>query len=292
MIRKRTILAVVGAAALSVPLFFGATATAETTQTDLNPCKVEGWFVNPDEADREPTRTYDGFVFESTDLIHHNAPAGLTTADLESGDFNASPAPDQSSFFSVEVSGDDGGYATLRYNRSSHEWDMVTGGVLYSNADPDKLVEMVTPNKSKKVVRFGVGYTKNPAGTVKTTVTSISFQGKVYTLKCEKPTEPTKSPTATPTGSPTKSPTSSPTATPTGSPTKSPTATPSSTGTTSPTPSKTTNSPIVTPVDPTGNDEELPVTGASVGMLVAGAIGVTALGTLLVIAGRRRKRTS
>ncbi len=221
---------VAGTAVLGFALIGPVTAHAET-EVDPNPCKIDGWFVNPDEADREPTRTYGGFVFESTDLIHHNAPAGLTTADLDSGDFTATPTPDQPSFFSVEVvNADNSGYATLRYNRMSHQWDMVTGGQLYSNADPDKLVEMTTPPKSKNVVRFGVGYTKNPAGTVKTTVSVVSFQGKEYKLGCVKPTT---TPTATSTGTPTGNPTGTPTGTP-GATTGTPTATPSGTATGTP----------------------------------------------------------
>ncbi len=311
MIRKRNILAVVGAAALSVPLFFGATATAETVQTDPNPCKVEGWFVNDDEKEREPTRTYDGFVFEGSDLIHRAT--NLPLRFLKPGSFTATPAPDQPSFFSVEVRDlTTDAYGTLRWDKVKAVWNITispatkpehnpnTTAGFFENADPVALLDGKVSKWGKftgatKVVSFGVGYTASPVGQVKTTVTEVRFIGKVYGLGCVKPTAsptatPTKSPTTSPT--PTKSPTSSPTATPTGSPTKSPTATPSSTGTASPTPSKTTNSPIVTPVDPTGDDEELPVTGASVGMLIAGAVGVTALGTLLVIAGRRRKRTS
>jgi hypothetical protein len=253
---------------------------------DTDPCKIgSAWFVNPDEADREPTRTYDGFVFEDTDLIHHNAPEGLTTKGLSNGAFNASPNPDQASFFSVEVSGDDGGYATLRWNPTNVEWEMTTGGQFYRHADPDALVDMPPVKRSHKVVRFGVGYTKNPPGTVKTTVSSVSFQGKVYEFKCLPPvtTSPSASASQTPSSTPSSSISSSPTASSTATSTASPTSTASAT---------TSSLPSLSPApipSVAGSDEELPVTGASLSTLIGGALLVLVVGVAAVGLARRRK---
>jgi hypothetical protein len=259
---------------------------------DPNPCGVAGWYVNPDEADREPTRTYDGFVFESADLIHHAAPAGLTTATLSPGHFlvaAGSSLPDQPSFFSVEVSGDDGGYATLRYNRITLKWDMVTGGQFYSNADPSALVDMPPVKRSHKVVSFGVGYTANPPGTVKTTVKSVSFQGKAYSFACPKPS-PTQSPTASPTPSTSTSPTAS--ASPSVS-SVSPSATSTSVSPSATASATTSPSTSLIPVpSDAGTDGELPTTGASLGGLLAVGLGVLLFGGLITWWFRRGRTGS
>jgi len=263
------------------------------TAADPDPCGLTGWFVNPDEADRAPDRTYAGLVFEPADLIHHEAPAGLTTATLNSGDYTASPAPDQPSFFSVEVSGTDGGYATLRYNRLTHLWNMVTGGQFYEHADPDELVDMPPVKRSHTVVRFGVGYTKNPPGTVKTTVTAVSFQGKAYTFSCTPPTQsPSATPSATATGTPSaSSATTSPgsSSTPTGSAT--PSATRSATATPTATRSATRSAlPDIAGFETPEQDDGLPVTGASLSFIIAGAAGLLVAGGALLWWTRRRTR--
>jgi hypothetical protein len=247
-------LVVGGALALSTP----AQATTPSA------CVGAEWFVNPDEGDRIPDRTENGFVFDGTDLIHHNAPAGLTTDTLQNGAYNASPKPDQDSFFSVEVSGTDGGYATLRWNPLNHEWEMTTGGQFYKNSDPSKLVDMPPAKRSKNVVRFGVGYTKNPVGTVKTTVSSVSFMGHVYDLTC-KP-KPTATPTTTVSPTPTKTTTVRPTAT------------------------RTTTSAAPVPVNPSGAAPSLPVTGVSLPVIVAAGGVFLVGGVVAIVATRRRTR--
>lgn len=281
---RRLLLAAASLALAGLVLIVGANASAVVDST--NPCNVEGWFVNPDEADREPERMVAGFVFENTDLIHHNAPAGLTTATLSNGDFHATPLPDQDSFFSVEVSGDDGGYATLRWNVKSKLWEMTTGGQFYTNSNPDLLVDMPPVKRSHKVVRFGVGYTKTPPGTVKTVVRSVAFQGTAYKLHCEvKPSPSTSSP------SPSTSTSTSSSPSPSGS--ISATATPSSSvsATTSSSPSSTTEAP--TPLPSQSNAAgggDLPVTGTSLGGIIAGGVLVLGLGIGTVLAARRRRR--
>lgn len=193
------------AGALALPGAAQATETGPSFATCQN---LSGWFVNADETDRKPTATAAGLEFSGDDLIHHNV-SGVTTDTLNQGTFSAAPAPDQPSFFSVEVVNTDlSGYATLRWNTTTSKWNMVTGGNFYENANATALVQMTSPAKSKTVVRFGVGYTKNPPGTVTTTVKSVTFNGNTYDLTCApKPTPTTASPT------PSKTATPSPTAT-------------------------------------------------------------------------------
>ncbi len=266
--------------------------------TDTNPCDLAGWYANPDEAHRLPDFTFGGLVFEDSDLIHHAAPEGLTTKALVNGGFSASPNPDQPSFFSVEVFGDDGKYGTLRWDRFKLIWTLTAEQVTYENTDPDKLVDMPPAKRSHKVQTFGVGYTASPANGIKTTVKSVSFQGKAYQLSCPKPTT---SPTATPTTTPssTGSPSTSTSVTPstTGSPSSTPsstrTASPSTSASSSATPSKssTTTAPAPIPADGNpGDPSALPTTGASLGGLLLLGLGILLGGSLLTWWFRKRKR--
>ena len=177
----KTIAALFG---LIATLFLAAPAAATPAGPTFETCtNLKGWYVNPDETDRKPTPTVGGLEFAGDDLIHHAA--GGTVADLAKGTFVASPAPDQPSFFSVEVRNADGtGYATLRWDTTRNKWVMVTGGQVYENASPAGLVAMTTPAKSSTLMSFGVGYTKNPPGTVTTVVKSVTFAGKTYDLTC------------------------------------------------------------------------------------------------------------
>ena len=239
-----------------------AAATTTTPAAAAASCTTPAWFVNPDETDREPARTEAGLVFTGDDLIHHDAPAGLTVDDLSPGTFAALPAPNQPSFFSVEVAGTGtpSGYATLRWDPAAAKWGMVTGGQFYEHADPAELVKMTDPDKATTVVRFGVGYTKNPPGIVATTVTAVTFAGKTYDLTCKPDPEPTATPSGTPSGSP--------------SATSKPSASSSST-------------PAVPVAGPT-----LPVTGPSMGALVGVGAGVLVIGACLVVAATRRRRAT
>jgi hypothetical protein len=239
---------------------------------------LNGWYVNPDEADRKPTPGEKGLVFSGDDLIHHAIT--LSTDTLTSGAYTASPAPDQPSFFSVEVRDSDGsGYATLRWNASSHLWDMTTGGQTYSNANPTALV--LSKGKSKNVFSFGVGYTKNPPGTVTTTVASVSFNGQVWKLDCPRfiPSKPVDD--TVPPGHPVPS-TSATVTTP-------PTVTPSeSTG--SPEPDESSSDdPIVAGAG--GSEPTLPVTGPRMALAIAGGAVLIGTGVLVLAVTRRRKVT-
>ncbi|WP_250030819.1 hypothetical protein [Paractinoplanes maris] len=165
---------------------FGTTAPSYpnfTVPSFTNCPNLAGWFVNPDETTREPEPTAAGLKFTGPDLIHRTI-SGVTTDNITPGTFAASPAPDQPSFFSVEV---DGGtpntYGTLRWNTTTNKWNMVAnGGTFYEDASATAVV--TAAGKSKTVVRFGVGYTQNPPGTVATTVSSVTFQGTTYPLTC------------------------------------------------------------------------------------------------------------
>jgi hypothetical protein len=149
-----------------------------------------GWYVNSDEKDRMSTSTKDGFVFEGNQLMHFEAETDVE--HLKPGTFKASPAPDQDSFFSVEVINEDNkGYGTLRWNTKTDKWEMSTGGQFFDDADPTKVVDHFS--KGHLVFSFGVGYTANPPGTVKTTVTEVDFDGNSFDLTCKPSPSPSTS---------------------------------------------------------------------------------------------------
>lgn len=194
---KRGMVSALGAlllTTLGLAVVSPALATPDTAPVE-SLCNT-GWYVNPDETTRKPVQTEAGLEFEGSDLVHHLADVSL--ADLEPGDFEANPAPDQPSFFSVEVRSDKGAYGTLRHDGT--QWTIVIGAGTgpdgpatagtFTGIDPVALLaDKITKWGAFKdavitVVSFGVGYTLNPPGTVKTTVTSVSFQGKEYKLDC------------------------------------------------------------------------------------------------------------
>lgn len=193
------LLAVVADRAVAAPVTLGV----------CNP----GWYANEDEDKRLPTPGPAGLKFEGNDLIHHAA--NVAVADLEPGTYTASPAPDQPSFFSVEVRGPSGAYATLRWSSTGPlvgKWTVVIGAGngategTFSDADPALLLTgkvtkwgAFSPTTAK-VVSFGVGYTNDPPGTVATVVTSVKFQGKDYDLKCAPPASSSGSPSASASG--------------------------------------------------------------------------------------------
>lgn len=168
----------------------GATVAEPTFQTCAN---LAAWYANSDELDRMPTATVGGLRFEGNDLIHHATTGTVET--LTHGAFTASPAPDQPSFFSVEVWEDasPSGYATLRWNSTTSKWDMVTGGEIYSATTPAALVDMPAVHKSHTVRSFGVGYTNSPPGTVAAVVSSVTFGGTAYNLTCAPAASPSSS---------------------------------------------------------------------------------------------------
>ena len=63
---------------------------------------------------------------------------------------------------------------------------VANGGTFYEDASATAVV--TAAGKSKTVVRFGVGFTQTPPGTVTTVVSSVTFQGTTYPLTCDLPT--------------------------------------------------------------------------------------------------------
>ncbi len=244
----------------------GLAAPAHATDPDIavNADCLPGWYVNPDETDRKPTSTEAGLKFAGDDLVHH-AVSGLSVADLKPGEFVASPAPDQPSFFSVEVNGEGSGkYGTLRWNTSTSKWNMVAnGGTFYEDTDPVKVV--TAAGKGTSVISFGVGYTKNPPGTVETTVVSVKFGGKTHSLKCQPEPEPTKT-SASPSPSPSVSSSAS------SSPSASSSSNPAAGG-------------VTEEEEPT-----LPITGMPIHLIVAVAAGLILVGGLALGIARLRRR--
>lgn len=243
---------------------------------------LKAFYVNPDEnspddpdGDRLPTATPDGLTFEGAQLIHH-ASGELDTDNLVHGTYAANPAPDQPSFFSVEVRNADGtGYATLRWNTVTNKWDMTVSGVTYSDENPSKLVDL--KGKSHHVFSFGVGYTAKPKGTVKVLVTSISFHGTTYRLDCH---------LGKPTGSPTHT---RPTHKPSGPVTTKPTSPATTAPTTRPTSSPSANPTLVGNVGGGSTGGALAITGPSTPYYVAGGLLILLSGAAIVWVFRRRK---
>lgn len=270
MTRIRMAAALFLAAALAALTLAGpASATTTTPGPSFETCaNLAGWYVNPDETDRRPTATVDGLKFEGNDLIHHAA--ATTLEDLNHGTFAASPQPDQTSFFSVEVSGD-GKYGTLRWNSAEGYWEATSQGEQHHDVSPVALADAFPIHLSHKVVSFGVGYTNTPPGTVATVVSSVSFSGKTYALTCA-PVVQTTSP-APHTSSTSPAPHSS---------------------STTPKPHNSSSTPAgaVHTGGPEGEGgSSLPVTGPSVGWIVGLGVLVLGTGAGLIFLSRRRKVT-
>jgi hypothetical protein len=273
----KKLLATVGLAGLlSLAGLAVATGGTATPSTSLGAC-LDGWYVNPDETSRKPTPTAAGLKFEGNQLIHHGATGSIE--GLAGGSFVASPAPDQPSFFSVEVRNADGsGYATLRWNPSTSKWSMVASGQLFEHATASELVKMTTPAKSSFLLSFGVGYTNSPPGTVATVVSSVTFRGTTYDLKCASSSSGTSA-SASASSSPSSKP---PSASASGSASASASASATASATASA--SASTTPPPVTV-------GRLPTTGSSTIPLIAGTGGVLLLaGAALALWAYRRSR--
>lgn len=194
----KKIMGVLGAVALAIlaTVTVALGPAAATPDLTLGVCN-SGWYVNPDETTRKPTPTPGGLKFEANQLIHHGATGSIE--GLAAGSFVAVPAPDQPSFFSVEVRNADGtGYATLRWNTTTSKWNMVAAGTLFEHESAAELVKMTTPHKSSFLMSFGVGYTNSPPGTVAAVVISISFKGATYDMKCLPPSSSSSSASGSP----------------------------------------------------------------------------------------------
>jgi hypothetical protein len=296
-------LAVLMALAAAGLMGLATPAQATESSTDVKCAGVSGWYVNPDETDRKPETSVSGMKFAPADLIHRAADVAMV--NVKPGSFalaTGSDAPDQPSFFSVEVrDAGTGAYGTLRWDVVAKEWTLVTNTASYSKAEPIGFVGVETKwgklTPAARVISFGVGYTKSPAGTKTVTVKSVTFAGQTHSLTCLPPTKPVTTP---PTSSPTVTP---PTTTPgattpttipptkppvTTRPTTAPTTRPPATTLPPTTPPATSAAPELTPVAGGGNSS-LPLTGAGAGILGGAALAVIGIGGILVTAARRRK---
>jgi LPXTG-motif cell wall-anchored protein len=251
--------------------FHTQTVTPTPSGPSFETCaNLKGWYVNPDETSRKPTATVNGLEFKNNQLIHRATDVQLK--NLTEGSYAlaaGSDAPDQPSFFSVEVRNGSKAYGTLRWNTTGTfdgKWSITIGAGTgpdgpatdgtFAHDDP---VTLLTGKVTKwgafdpttaKVVSFGVGYTNSPPGTKTVVVKRVNFKGQ-YDLTCP-PVQPSASASAP----------------------QSPTPAPSGGGTPS--------------TRPVGQDT-LPLTGTKP-LYIAGLAGVILiLGGSLAIWGRRRK---
>lgn len=173
-----------------------------TVVANDNPCKISGWYVNPDETADAPDETVNGFVFEGKDLIHHaTAPIDLPDIKNYTGNFVAT-TPGKV-VFKMET---ENPYSTIVQDSDGKFWStaMTYAQVGGQGSPVDNVSDLVgKPTKPGKaeygatshVVTFGVGYWVEE-GT--TTVTSIAFHGTKYDLTCKvQPSPSSASPTGT-----------------------------------------------------------------------------------------------
>lgn len=259
--------------------FMMATTPAQATQ-NINPCGVQGWYVNPDETDNAPTRSEAGFFFDGKDLIHHaTSPIDLPDIKANTLSFVAdTPGKvvgkmETENPYSTIVQQADGKFwsTAMTYDQIGGQGHPVNNvsDLVGTDEDPRPTKPgKAQYNMTSHVVTFGVGYWVEDGNT---TVSSIKFHGVNYDLSCKTHTTP---PTTAPTH------TTSPTASSSAS--QSTSASPSHTVTASSTPTLIGAG--------TGSDTNLPVTGASTGILVAVSIVLLGVGTTAFFVTRRRNK--
>jgi LPXTG-motif cell wall-anchored protein len=208
------------AVSLLVTLAGGLALSASPAQAtqNLNPCNVQGMYVNDDEQGDAPTRGYDGFFFDNKDLIHHQtAPIDLPDIKKTTLSF-VSDTPGKV----VGKMETENPYSTIVQQADGKFWSTAMtydqiGGQGHPVENVSDLVgtdENPRPTKPGKaeygitshVVTFGVGYWVVDGNA---TVSSITFHGVTYVLSCKKsyptvtPTTPSTS-SSTPTATATK----------------------------------------------------------------------------------------
>ena len=258
------IVAAVIGAALAAP---AAAQAAVPVESDC----VTGWYVNDDEAALAPVQTAEGFLLDGTTgtkLVHH-AVGPLDLADVKAGGFELAGATvGTMPLIKLETTAP---YTTINQTSDGTFWATAMtydqqGGQGHPVATVADLIGLDTkPGKPKltsdtKVTTFGIGIDADN----KATVSSVSFHGVKYDLTC-KPTE-------------------------------------HETTTATPKPSKTTSAPAtVTPSASSSSDPAaaavggsaepgLPVTGVN-GLAIGGAaVFLLALGGLLFLAARERRK--
>jgi hypothetical protein len=242
---------------------------------------LEGWYANPDEQDQKPAPKEAGLEFSDKNLIHHaTEPLDFTDVDKTNRSFTATVAGKV--VFKMETSGP---YSTIVTNADGKVWSTAfkpeaVGG---QNTPVDKLEDLIgkpdamKPGKvpysaASRVTTFGVGYWVQEGSTI---VSEVKFHGHTYPLTCKPKPSPSSSSSAT----------STPTTTPATTP-----------ATTKPTASSTSPSPTgavgggIGPQTGAGGPS-LPVTGPSMGWLIAGGSVLLAGGAAAVLLARRRRVT-
>lgn len=289
---------VVGGLALAGP----ALATQTSPNIGVPSQCHSGWYVNPDEEDRQPSAQAGGFAFVGNDLMHR--PTSFDLKYLHPGSFHASPTPSLNSFFSVEVrDSTTGGYGTLRWNTSTHVWDLVTNLGSFSHAHPVDFIGTDTKwgklTANTKVVSFGVGYVNSPNNGTDTVVSKVYFGGHTYDLTCQHPEGTPCASQSTSTTLPqvvakgdqrafkAHKPKPCPsTSSPSPSPSTSTSASATPSHSTSPSPS---HSVVGGNTGDKGDSGALPVTGSSTNIVGGVAVGIVIIGGGLFWAARRRK---
>lgn len=194
--------AVLGAGIFSfaiVPVYPANAAAPDPRIFIESECHPNIWYVNPDEGgadpqqgDRRPTATPDGFTFEGNQLMHTGIAMTLPQLKLSGpGSYTADPEPSLTSFFSVEVGNP--GYATLRWDTVEHKWNI--GGTDIWSDDPTTFVGNKGLTDESTVFSFGVGYVNTPNDGTLTTVSEVGFNGQDYNLMCRP--APTTAPVTT-----------------------------------------------------------------------------------------------
>lgn len=258
----------VGLAMLGAPAY--ATETSHPIKDSVGCPNAEDWYTNQDEGDNTPTQKADGWLFEGKDLIHH-ATGPLDLADVKGGDFTAEGSANKL-VFKMETTAP---YSTIVQTPDGKFWSSKVPAGKGSQAAPvDKVIDLTDsdvieqPGKeytgATKVTTFGVGYWTESGETL---VKSIKFRGKTYKTDCQ----PVPSTSASPSSSATTKPTSS---APTGTASTDPTSNTS-----------TSNAPV-----PGSNSGGLPVTGPSVGLVVALG-GILVIGGIVTAIAVRRRNT-
>lgn len=214
----RRILAMAGAAAITV-LAVPATASAHTGSGTASQTKCNAdWYVNPDEAALKPKQLPQGLLFDGPSLIHHKT-SGYTLKNVPTRDsFTAHVYAGSAPLFKLETSNP---YSTVNKTADGKWWSSKIaasepGGQSNPVDSPASLIGKGSYTEATTVASFGVGY-GNDTGN-KALVTSVRFGSRFYSLAC-KPRHP--HPTPTPTTSPTTpggDSGSSPTAVPSGAP--------------------------------------------------------------------------
>jgi len=216
----RRILAMAGVVAAAMLAIAPATyASAQTGSTgDHSTCNAD-WYVNPDETALKPKQLRRGMLFDGPSLIHHKPAAAYTLTHVPNSGFQAHLFKGVLPLFKLETTAP---YSTINKTADGKWWSSKIasgeGSQGQPASSPADLVGKWNYTAATTILSFGVGYANDAGNTA--LVTSVSFDGHVYSLGC-RPHKPSHSPTPTPSTTPT-SPSggggSTPTTVPSGAP--------------------------------------------------------------------------